>query len=334
LNYKELEIKEYVASIGIACATFFNWQNKKKNNELEDKSSKPDESPKATSDDDLIAALKVIIKYPEWGGEKVSQYLTREEICYLSPSTINRIKNNLDEYLDTNKVNCIQRYEFINPNDCWALDFTEFNWGDKTLYLCFILDDHSRYILDWSITASPTFEFVKNLLSKAFKQYGTPKAVKSDNGPQFRKQFGEFLDAWLIKHHSSPVYSPTYNGKIERKNQDLKQIIEQIDEQNTCLEELFTIISNSIYEHNYVRPHQSLDGVTPFQSYNGFADEVKAKMETFKKQELERKGFKSKKKVILPNQEEKPKTKGLIVPVHLINDPDTCVGFVKQLIEI
>lgn len=57
-------------------------------------------------------------------------------------------------------------------------------------------------------------------------------------------------------------------------------------------------------------------------------------MEAFKKRELERKGFKSKKKVILPNREEKPKTKGLIVPVHLINDPDICVGFVKQFIEI
>jgi transposase InsO family protein len=125
---------------------------------LEDKSSKPENNPKSTELEDLIAVLRAIIKHPEWGGVKVSQYLLQKEICYLSPASINRIKANLKEYLE----NFVQRYEFINPNDCWALDFMEFKWGNETLYLCFILDDHSRYILDWSITANPTTEFSNN----------------------------------------------------------------------------------------------------------------------------------------------------------------------------
>jgi hypothetical protein len=159
-------------------------------------------------------------------------------------------------------------------------------------------------------------------------------SCKSDNGPQFREQFGQFLEAWLIKHHVNPYYTPTYNGKEERKNRDLKEIIEQIDQETTSLEELFGIIGNAIYEHNYIRPHQSLEGATPFQSYKGFDDEVRAKMKAFKEQELERKGFKTKKEIILPDEVEEPKIKGLIVPAYLIKDPDTCVGFVKQLIEI
>ena len=60
--------------------------------ELEDESSKPDNSPNKTSIDELISASKVILEYLDWGGEKVSQFLTQKEICYLCPSTINRIK--------------------------------------------------------------------------------------------------------------------------------------------------------------------------------------------------------------------------------------------------
>jgi transposase InsO family protein len=204
----------------------------------------------------------------------------------------------------------------------------------EDLYFCFLLDDHSRFIIDWDITASPTCKFVKNLLSKAFKQYGKPETIKSDNGPQFRKQFLEFLESWLIKHHVSPYYSPSYNGKVERKNQDFKEIIEQINHESTTLEELFSIIANSIYEHNYIRPHQSLGGVTPYQEYHGFADEVRVKMEAFKKKEKELKGFNTKKEIIFPNEHKQAKVKGIIVPAFLIHDPEKSVGFVKQLIEI
>ena len=208
----------------------------------------------------------------------------------------------------------------------------EFKWKGKKLYLSFILDDHSRYILDWYITSSATFEFVKDLLSKNFKQYGKPKVVKSDNGPQFRKQFREFLESWDIVHHPNPVYTSTYNGKTERKNKDIQAIIEHIDVDEKSLEELFAIIGNAFYEHNHIRPHQSLGGATPYQSYNNFDAEVRARMEAFKKCEKERKGFKTKNEIILPNEEEN--NQGLIVPAHLVKDPSVLVGFVKSFIDI
>ncbi len=133
-----------------------------------------------------------------------------------------------------------------------------FKWKGKKLYLSFILDDHSRYILDWGITSSATFEFDKDLLSKNFKQYGKPKVIKSDNGPQFRKQFRKFLKSWDIIHHSNPVYTSTYNGKTELKYKDIQTIIEHNGVDEKSLVELFAIIGNTFYEHNHIRPHQNL----------------------------------------------------------------------------
>ncbi|SDM24479.1 DDE-type integrase/transposase/recombinase, partial [Halarsenatibacter silvermanii] len=217
---------------------------------------------------------------------------------------------------------------FIEPNDCWSLDFLEFNWGSETLYLCLILDDKSRYVLEWSITASPTFEFVKDLLEQAFKQHGKPKMIKSDNGPQFRKKFAEQLNQWDIVHHPSPYYQPSYNGKTERKNRDLRKIVERFDE-DVSLEQIFSTISDSIYEHNHIRPHESLEGATPYQSYNGFADEVRAKMEAFKKREKRRKGFKVKDSK--QNQNHNP---GVSVPVYSRNESEDVVGCVKSFLEV
>jgi hypothetical protein len=55
-------------------------------------------------------------------------------------------------------------------------------------------------------------------------------------------------------------------------------------------------------------------------------------MEAFKKKEKKRKGFKTKKEIIFPEKGKNSKTEGIMVPAHLINDPDKLIGFVKQFI--
>jgi transposase InsO family protein len=41
------------------------------------------------------------------------------------------------------------------------------------------------------------------------------------------------------------------------------------------LEECISIIGRCFYEYNYIRPHQALGGVTPYQRFSGFEDELK-----------------------------------------------------------
>ncbi|MFW6029365.1 MAG: transposase, partial [Halanaerobiales bacterium] len=225
-----ITIETYTQALNVTYSTYFNWQNRKKDGQLEDESFRPDNSVNTTKKENLIKALEIIFKHPDWGAKKIKQYLMREEICYLSTSTLNRIKKMLKQQLNIDNIKINQRYEFIEPNECWSLDFMEFKLGNEKLYLSFILDDKSRYILNWSITASPTFEFVKELLSKTFEQYDKPEVIKTDNGPQFRKQFRAQLKDWLITHHPNPVYCASYNGKTERKNKDLREIIDRFDD--------------------------------------------------------------------------------------------------------
>ena len=320
--------KELTAKLEIEYSTLFTWQDAEAEGSLENESSRPEKMPRKSTKEEVREVLEVIFKKPDWGVKKLSQYLCRKEILYITSSTIWRIKKKLKEELDMDDIRINQRYEFIEPNDCWSIDFLEFDWQGDTLYLCLIMDDKSRYILDWSITASPTFEFVKELLEQTFERYGKPEVIKSDNGPQFRKKFENQLKEWMIEHHPSPTYCPSYNGKLERKNRDLREIIERFED-DASLEHIFSTIAGSIHEHNHIRPHQSLGGATPYQSYNGFADKVKAKMEAFKKREKRRKGFKVEKQ-----QENQKQDTGVSVPVHKVNDPETIIGNVKSFLEI
>ncbi|MFW6025646.1 MAG: hypothetical protein ACOCRX_04825 [Candidatus Woesearchaeota archaeon] len=99
--------------------------------------------------------------------------------------------------------------------------------------------------------------------------------------------------------------------------------------ENVSLEKIFSTISGAIYEHNHVRPHQSLGGATPYQSYNNLEEEVKAKMEAFKRREKKRKSFK-----ITEPKPTKNNSKGVSMPAYLVNEDETIAGFVKSFIEI
>jgi len=103
--------------------------------------------PKTTPPEILAKALNTTLFYNTWGEVKLSTFLLNNGFCYLSPATLNRIKKRLTGHLKKKKLKLAVRYEFINPNDAWSVDFLEFKWGNHKLYILTILDDCSRYLL-------------------------------------------------------------------------------------------------------------------------------------------------------------------------------------------
>ncbi len=48
------------------------------------------------------------------------------------------------------------------------------------LYLCAIVDLHTRYILNWSISNTMTSEWCCQILKEAIEQHGKPEIINSD----------------------------------------------------------------------------------------------------------------------------------------------------------
>jgi putative transposase len=299
--------------------------------------------PKTTVPQVLSKALNTTLKHSNWGGQKLSAYLLLNGFSYLSPATLNRIKKRLKGLVKEKGLKIALSYQFVENNNAWCLDFLEFIWGLHKLYILTILDDTSRYLLNWTITTEPTTELVKELLRETFLLFGTPKLVKTDNGPQFRQELSNFLKKLEIEHYPSPYWTPQFNGKTERQNKELR-VAADLAAKAARAEDVVAIIGRSFYEYNYIRPHQALEGLTPYMCYSGLEDELKARMKVFKEQELQKKQRMLKRtiwlpgdpdpeylprSIILPGQPPKNLT-GLIVPIRSKVNRKITVGYVRQ----
>ena len=66
---------------------------------------------------------------------------------------------------------------------------------------------------------------IKSQLSKWFTEYGWPKYIRSDGGPQFRKEFADFCKLNGITHELSSPYNPESNGLAEAAVKNMKAIV-------------------------------------------------------------------------------------------------------------
>lgn len=101
------------------------------------------------------------------------------------------------------------------------------------------IDDCSRFVygkLMKNNSQKEAVEFVdKLILAMPF----TIKAIRTDCGAEFGKQFDEHLRGLGIEHRKNPPYTPQHNGKIERYHRTFKEregytwpFYESIDELN------------------------------------------------------------------------------------------------------
>ncbi|XP_059084405.1 uncharacterized protein K02A2.6-like [Tigriopus californicus] len=94
-------------------------------------------------------------------------------------------------------------------------------------------------------------------LTSIFFLFGSPRGIRSDNGPQFSSiEFKKFLSRWNIMWKSSSLYNPQSNGLTERTVKTLKDTLRRLQPH--------TIHSTAVYEallslRNTPRP----DGVPP-----------------------------------------------------------------------
>lgn len=56
------------------------------------------------------------------------------------------------------------------------------------MYLCAIIDIHSRYIVGWSVSNSMEASWVVNTLKTAIEENGKPLIINSDQGSQFTSE--------------------------------------------------------------------------------------------------------------------------------------------------
>lgn len=151
-----------------------------------------------------------------------------------------------------------------HPNHVWSWDFIfdRLENGGALKFLV-IMDEYTKQILRIRTAKNITSNDVIQDMMKLINTHGRPEFIRSDNGPEF---IAKALAKWLETFEIGTIYiepgSPWENPYIESFNSKFRD--ECLNrEMFTCLLEARVIVNDFADEYNEIRPHSSLDYMTP-----------------------------------------------------------------------
>lgn len=250
-------------------------------------SRRPQSSPTRSAPEVEAAALSVRTTHPAWGGRKIARVLARQGLGHPAASTVTGIlrRNGVELGALGGGAKAFIRFEHAAPNDLWQMDFKgHVPWRAGRLHPLTVLDDHSRFSLVLEACPDQTTETVKTRLIAAFRRYGLPWRIATDNGPPWgdggRNNF-TMLGVWLIENgmsvsHSRPCHPQTL-GKEERFHRTLKAEALQGPPFDS-LQAAQRAFDAWRHIYNTERPHQAIADAVPLERYRAstrdFADTV------------------------------------------------------------
>jgi len=248
---------------------------------LADRSRAPLSHPQAIDDQIAEQCLAVRRAHPTWGPVKVRGWLEPRapEINWPAISTIGEL---FDRHGLTVKRRLRRRSppssapfgDCTAPNETWCIDFKGwFRTGDGVR--CdplTLIDATCRYLLRCQALARTDDDHVWPVLDAAFREFGLPLRLRSDNGPPFASTGAgglSKLSVKLIKAGVAPERikpgKPQQNGRLERFHLTLLQ-----DTASPPASDLAGQIQRfSAFQrlYNEERPHQALGNHTPAAFY-------------------------------------------------------------------
>jgi transposase InsO family protein len=160
------------------------------------------------------------------------------------------------------------------PNHVWATDHK--GWvllGDKTrCEPLTISDSYTRFLIGLSASGSTSGAEAKPAFERAFRAYGLPETIRSDNGSPFASNGVTGLTAlgvWWAKlgicHERIAPGRPQQNGRHERFHLTLKEAMEPPEADAVAQATRFDAFRA---EYNEERPHEALDQTPPARHYH------------------------------------------------------------------
>lgn len=158
-------------------------------------------------------------------------------------------------------------------NQVWGIDITYIPMRRGFMYLCAIIDLHTRFVVNWGISNVMTAAWVRQLVEEAIEMHGQPEIINSDQGGQFTSE--EYVS--LLTERDQPI-AISMDGKgraidnifVERLWKSVKYecVYLHVFEDGV---ELYNGLKEYFRFYNTERPHQSLAYQTPESRYRNVA---------------------------------------------------------------
>jgi putative transposase len=252
---------------------------------LKNRSRAPLHHPQALTAAIAERCLAVRREHPTWGPVKVRSWLEQRQ-----PRTQWPAASTIGELFDREGLTVKRRLRRQSPpssapfgqctaaNDVWCIDFKGwFVTGDGQRCEPLTLSDaHSRYLLRCQVLRRGDTDHVWPVLEAAFREFGLPQRLRSDNGPPFASCGAGGLSQLSVKLIKAGVVperitpgKPQQNGRLERLHLTLLQ--DAASPPAPTLREQLKRLRRFRRIYNEERPHQALGNQTPDQHYTASA---------------------------------------------------------------
>ena len=207
---------------------------------LKDRSRAPKTQARSTREKLVELVVEERRNHPTWGARKVLGYLMiryPQIRDWPSPATVGRIlkREGLIEEKKRRRHMPVKHYPLshvLAPNDVWCADYKGwFTVGDgKRCDPLTITDAHSRFLIACYGVPKTNTEQAQKVFTAAFREYGLPEAMRTDNGSPFASRALAGLSRlsvwWLklgIRLERIEPGKPYQNGRHERMHLTLKR---------------------------------------------------------------------------------------------------------------
>jgi transposase InsO family protein len=247
---------------------------------LLDRSRRPHQHPQAIGPAIVEAVLAVRRRHPRWGASKLLEVAARQTpgAAWPSRSTVCRWLRAHGFVRERRRRSRPMASPVLRvataPNEVWTTDFKgQFRTGDGVYcYPLTLRDSYSRYVLRCDALRQPTYAATRARFERAFREYGLPARIRSDNGTPFASTgFARLsrLCVWwmrlgIVPERIAPGH-PEQNGSHEQFHAVLKA--ETTRPPATTLHGQQQRFGHFCREYNRERPHAALAYAVPATGY-------------------------------------------------------------------
>jgi len=283
-------MSELCKAYSIARETGYYWVRRYQQGGLEalqDRDRAPRQHPNQTPKAIEQVVLELRRAHMSWGPRKLKHVLEREQPEQVWPavSTIGALLAREGLVIGRKKRRRAPPYSepfaaAAAANRVWCADFK--GWfrtadGERIDPLT-ISDAYSRYLLRCQAVEKSDGQPVRAIFESAFREYGLPQALRTDNGTPFASRAVGGLSrlaVWWIKLGIVPeriaAGHPEQNGRHERMHRTLKQETAAPAARDRRAQQ--RAFDRRRHEYNEERPHEALGMETPSARYTASSRE-------------------------------------------------------------